>query len=75
MHDMLHVPNLHSNLLMVSILILRDLKVHLNLLGCVVRTRNGVLLDVASLKSNWYQLDMNVMNGAETNCLAHSDGK
>ena len=33
----------------------------------------GKMLAVASLKSNLYQLDMNVMNAAKTSCLARSD--
>ena len=32
------------------------------------------MLAVASLESNLYQLDTNVVNGAETSSLAHSDG-
>ena len=73
MHDVLHVPKMHSNLLLVSKLISRGLKVHFNSLGCVVRTSNGEMLAVASLESNLYQLDTNVMNGAETSSLARSD--
>src|SRR5450631_1639278 len=73
MHDVLHVPDLHSNLLSVSKLISRGLKVHFNSLGCVVRASNGEMLAVASLESNLYQLDTNVLNGAETSSLAHSE--
>ena len=35
---------------------------------------NGKMLVVASLESNLYQLDMNVMNGAETSFLVRSNG-
>ena len=35
---------------------------------------NDKMLAVASLESNLYQLDMNVMNGAKMSFLAHSDG-
>jgi hypothetical protein len=74
MHDVLHVPDLHSNLVSVSKLISRSLKVQFNSLGCVVRASNGEMLAVASLESNLYQLDTNVVNGAETSSLAHCDG-
>ena len=73
MHDVLHVPDLHSNLLSVSKLISRGLKVHFNSLGCVVRASNGEMLAVASLESNLYQLDTKVMHEAETSSLAHSE--
>ena len=62
MHDVLHVPDLHSNLLSVSKLISKGLKVHFNSLGCVMRASNGEMLAVASLESNLYQLDTKVMN-------------
>jgi hypothetical protein len=52
MHDVLHVPDMHANLLSVSKLISRGLKVHFNSLGCVVRANNGEMLAVASLESN-----------------------
>ena len=41
MHDVLHVPHLHSNLLLVTKLISRGLKVHFNSLGCVMRANSG----------------------------------
>ena len=72
MHNVLHVSNLHSNLHLVSKLISKGLNVYFNFLGCVVRTSNGEMLVVASLESNLYQLDTNVMSGAETNSLACS---
>lgn len=40
-HEVLHVPDLHSNLFFVSKFILRGLKVYFNLLQCVVRRKNG----------------------------------
>ena len=69
MHDVLHMPNLYSNLLSV-----RGLKVHFNSLGFVVKTNNDEMLVVASLESNLYlyQLDTNVINGAKTSFLACS---
>ena len=72
MHDVLHVPDLHSNLFSVSKFISKGLKVHFHSLGCVVRVSNGEILGVASLESNLYQLVTNVMNGAKTSFLAHS---
>ena len=47
---------------------------YFNSLGCVVSASNGEMLAIASSESNLYQLDRNVMNGAETNYLACSDG-
>ena len=64
----------HPNLLSVSKLISRGLKVHFNSLECVVRANNNDILGVASLESNLYPLDTNVVNGAEMSFLAHSDG-
>ena len=75
MHDVLHVSKMQSNVLSVSKLILRGLKIHFNLLVCVVRASNGKMLAVALLESNLYQLDTNVINGAETSSLARFDGK
>ena len=40
---------------------------HFKLLGCVVRASKNEMLAVALLESNLYQLDTNVMNGAEMN--------
>ena len=69
MQGVLHVPDLHSNLLSVSKLILRGLKVHVNTLGCVVKANNNEMLVVESLG----QLDANVVNEAVTNSLTHSE--
>ena len=44
MHDMLYVPKMHSNLFLVSKLILRVLKVYFNLLGCMIKARCWPLL-------------------------------
>ena len=54
MHDMLLVPDLLTNLLSVSKLISKGLKMHFNSLGCVVRASNGEMLVVTSLESNLY---------------------
>ena len=61
MHDVFHM----SNLLSVSKLISRGLKVHFNLLECVVRANNGDMLAIALLESNLYQLHTNVVNETE----------
>lgn len=71
-YGILHVSTLHANLLFISKLISRGLKVYYNLLGCAVKVSNGKMLAVASTKSNLYQLDMNVRNGVEMNSLTHS---
>ena len=73
LYDVLHVPDLHFNLLLMSKFISRGLKMHFNSLECVVRASNGKMLVVASLVSNIYQLDTNVMNGSKTNPLTYSD--
>ena len=65
---------MHSKLLSMSKLISRGLKVHFNLLECMVKANNGNMLGFALLESNLYQLDTNVMNGAKTSFLARSDG-
>ena len=72
-HDVLHMPDLHANLISVSKLTSRGLKVHLNSLGCMVRASNDKMLAVASLESNLYQLETKVMHGAKTSYLAHSE--
>ena len=68
MHDLFHVPDLHSNLLSVRKFISRGLKVHFNSLGCIMRASNKEVLVVAS---NSYHLNTNVMNEAETSSLAY----
>ena len=71
MHDVRHMPDLNANLLSVSKLISKGLKMHFNSLGCVPRASNGEMLAVATLESNLYQLDTKVMHGVETTSLAH----
>lgn len=53
----------------MSELILKGLKVHFNLLECMVRANNNEMLAIASLESNLYKLYMNVINETETNYL------
>jgi hypothetical protein len=48
--------------------------VHINLLGCIVRAKNGQMLAVALLESNLYQLDTNVGTGDKISSLTYSDG-
>ena len=71
MHNVLHVPNLHSNLLSVTKLILRGSKVHFNSLVCVVRASNIDMLAMALLESNLNQFNTDMMNGAKTSSLVH----
>ena len=70
-YDVLHIPNLHSNLLSVSKLITRALKVQFNLLGCVVKMNNREMLAMALLESNLCLLDLNMMNETKMSSLAH----
>ena len=55
-HDVLHVPKLHANLLSVSKLASKGLKVHFNVMGCVVRAQSGDMLAMDSMEANLYQL-------------------
>lgn len=71
MYDVLHVPDLPSDLLLVSKLISRSLEMHFNSLGCEVRANNCKMLAMASLESKLYQLDTNMMKRAEMSFLVH----
>lgn len=46
---------------------------HFNSFGCKVEASNGEILALALLECNLYQLDTNVVNETERNCLAHCD--
>jgi hypothetical protein len=72
MHNVLHVPDLHSILFSVKKLILRSLKVHFNSLGCIVWAIDGEMLVVISIEPNLYQLERNVVNEVEMSYSAHS---
>ena len=74
MHDVFHVPKMHSNLLSVSKLTSKGLKLYFSLLGCMVKASNGQMLAVALLEPNLYHFETNMMNGAKMNYLAYSDG-
>ena len=71
-HDVLHVPKLHANLLSVSKLASKGLKVHFNVMGCIVRAQSGEKLAMSSLEANLYQLELMKVNGAEVSTLAHT---
>ena len=43
-HDVFYVPKLHANLLSMSKLASKGLKVHFNVMGCVVRAQSGEIL-------------------------------
>ena len=69
---MLHVLKLHANLLLVSKLASKGLKVHFNVMGCVVRAQSGEMLAMGSIEANLYQLEMKKVNGAEGSTLTHT---
>ena len=71
-HDVLHVPKLHANLLSVSKLASKGLKVHFNVMGCVVRAQSGEMLAMGSMEANLYQLELKKVNGAKVSTLAHT---
>ena len=71
-HDVLHVPKLHANLLSVSKLASKGLKVHFNVMGCIVRAQSGKMLAMGSMEANLYQLELKKVNGAEVSTLAHT---
>ena len=52
-HDVLHVPKLHANLLLKSKLASKGLKVHFIVMGCVVRAQSEEML---AMEPNLYQL-------------------
>ena len=68
--EALHVPKLHANLLSVSKLSLGGLKVHFNMVGCVVRAPSGVLIASAPREGNLYLLHFTKVNGTPLACLA-----
>lgn len=71
-HDVLHVPKLHANLLSVGKLVSRGLVVQFNTKGCAVRTREGELIATSSMDANLYRLELKVVSGADVSCLAHT---
>lgn len=73
MQNMLYVLRLHANLLSVSKLISKGLKVYFKSFECIMRASNGEILIVATLESSLYQLDTNVMNGAYLTYLGYSN--
>ena len=68
--EVLHVPKLHANLLSVSKLSLGGLKVHFNLVGCIVRSPSGVLIASAPREGNLYYLHFTKVNGTSMACVA-----
>src|SRR6476646_2983791 len=71
-HDVLHMPKLNANLLSVSKLVSRGLKVHFNMMGCVVWARDGEMLALTRMEANLYHLELKGVNGAEVSSLAHT---
>ena len=68
--EVLHVPKLHANLLSMSKLSLGGLKVHFNLVGCIVRSPSGVLIASAPREGNLYYLHFTKVNGTSMACVA-----
>ena len=54
MHNLLHISNLHLNMLPVSKFISKGFKVHFNLLGCEVRS--CLLPHWNSICTNWIRM-------------------
>ena len=71
-HDVLYVAKLHANLLSMSKLASKGLKVHFNMIGCVVRAQNGEMLAMDSMEGNLYQIELMKVNGAKIWTLAHT---
>ena len=69
-YDVLHVPKLHTNLLSVSKLVSRGLKVHFDNMRCVVKAQDGKVLVMTSMEANLYQVELKNVNGAEVRSLA-----
>ena len=71
-HNVLHVPKLHANLLLVSKLASKGLKVHFNMVDCVVRAQSGEMLAMASMEANLYHLQLKKVNRVELSTLTHT---
>ena len=69
-HDVLHVPKLHTNLLSVNNLVARGLNVNFNTTGCKVRTQGGEVMAVTTMEANLYQLDLKVVGGGDASAKA-----
>ena len=69
-HDVFHVPKLHTNLLWVSKLVARRLNVHFNTMGCKVRTQRGEVVAMATMEANLYQLDLKVVGREDASAKA-----
>ena len=69
-HDVLHVPKLHTNLLSVSKLVAKGFNVHFNTMGCKVRTQRGEVVAIATIEANLYQLDLKVVGGEDASARA-----
>ena len=69
-HDVLHVPKLHTNLLSVSKLVARGFNVHFNTMGCKVRTQRGEVVAMTTIEANLYQLDLKVVGGEDASARA-----
>ena len=70
--DVLHLPKLHANLLLVSKLASMGLKVHFNVMRCIVTAQSREVLAMGSMEANLYQLELKKVNGAKVSTLAHT---
>ena len=69
-HDVRHVPKLHTNLLSISKLIARGFNVHFKTMGCKVRSQRGEVVAMATIEANLYQLDLKVVGGEDASAKA-----
>ena len=69
-HDVLHVPKLHTNLFSVSKLVARGLNVHFNTMGYKVRIQTGEVVAMATMEANLYQLDLKFVGGEDVSAKA-----
>jgi len=72
LQDVLHVPDLHGNLLSMSALMQRGAHVHFAAKTCKIHDKNDVLTCIGHLKDNLYILDAR-MYVHDTACIAQVD--
>ena len=70
--DALLVPGLQADLLIVSNLVSKGLKVQCHVNECIVEGANGNVMAIAQRKRNLYQMTFKVVRGAHSANLEHS---
>ena len=70
--DVLHVPKLQANLLSVSKLLSKDLKVRFDVNECIVRGANGEVVAIARREGNLYLMTFKELHGAHSTNLENS---